>query len=115
MSDPTEDCQTDDCGTEAGPGCQRPTDVCTDKTCVTDCKQHTCACPTKAGQTCVNTQCQQHTCVNTQCQQNTCVNTQCAQHTCVDTQCQQHTCAQTCQTHCKQHGCPTAAGAETCA
>jgi hypothetical protein len=116
---PTEDCQTDACGaTEAGPDCNPRTIDCnggTD-TCNTECRQHTCACPTRApNHTCVNTQCQQHTCVNTQCQQNTCVNTQCGQHTCVETQCQQHTCAHTCQTHCKQHGCPTAAGAETCA
>ncbi len=113
----TEDCQTDACGeTEVGPGCVRPTeDTCvTCHTCQTLCQQHTCACPTAAGHaTCVNTQCNQHTCVNTQCQQQTCVNTQCAQHTCVNTQCQQHTCV-TCQTECKQHGCPTAAAGETC-
>jgi hypothetical protein len=121
---PTEDCQTDGCGgqTEAGPGCGGPTAICTDntcetckQTCQTHCKQHTCVCPTVAPHaTCVNTQCAQHTCVNTQCQQHTCANTQCGQHTCVATQCQQPTCAPTCQTHCKQHGCPTAAGAETC-
>jgi hypothetical protein len=119
----TEDCQTDGCGeTDGGPGCVGPTDNCTEATCLTckatcntHCKQHTCACATEAPHaTCVNTQCQQHTCVNTQCQQQTCANTQCAQHTCVNTQCQQHTCAQTCQTACKQHGCPTAAGGETC-